>query len=81
MTVRVLLFAAAKEIAGTDHVDVDLPDQATVADLKRALADQFPGLRRAMAISALAIDRRYTKSNEVLKPEHEVALIPPVSGG
>ena len=37
MMVRVKLFAAARELAGGDEVAVEVPDGATVADVRQAL--------------------------------------------
>ena len=44
MNVRVLLFAVAREIAGTTVVELDAPQPATVADIKDLLAKQCPEL-------------------------------------
>lgn len=81
MTVRVQLFAILKERAGQDHVEVELPDSATVADAISAVA-QLPGLTGLSSGSArMAVNREYATPDTLLRPEDELALIPPVSGG
>ena len=45
MKVRVKLFAVAKELAGRDELAVEVPDGATVADLRSAIADRMPSAR------------------------------------
>ena len=74
MVVSVRLFAGLRERAGASHVDVDLPDGATVADLLAAM-DLAP--RSCVA----AINREYAEPAAPIAPGDEVALVPPVSGG
>jgi molybdopterin synthase catalytic subunit/molybdopterin converting factor small subunit len=74
MVVSVRLFAGLRERAGAAHVDVDLPDDATVADLLAAM-DLAP--RSCVA----AINREYAEPAARISPGDEVALVPPVSGG
>jgi molybdopterin converting factor subunit 1 len=81
VSVEVRLFAILKERAGADRVRVDLPEAATVADALAALA-RLPGLEALASGSArLAVNREYARSDTVLHPSDELALIPPVSGG
>ncbi len=72
--VSVRLFAGLRERAGAAHVDVELPDEATVADL---LAAMELGPRSCVA----AINREYAGPESRIAPGDEVALVPPVSGG
>ena len=44
MMVWVKLFAAAKQRAGTQVTNFVFPEGATVADLRKALATEFPTL-------------------------------------
>jgi molybdopterin synthase catalytic subunit/molybdopterin converting factor small subunit len=74
--VHVRLFAALRERAGSGDVEVDLPDDAVVADVWTALrlGDEPRGL-------LFAVNRAYAGRATALGPGDEVALIPPVSGG
>ena len=45
MTLTVILFAAARELAGADSIAIELPLGATVADLRKDLARRVPGAR------------------------------------
>jgi molybdopterin converting factor small subunit len=44
MKIQVLLFAQARQIVGSDSIEVTIPDAATVADLKNSLSDSVPEL-------------------------------------
>lgn len=76
MTVRVRLFAMLRERAGSDVVELELPDGARVADALDALSDVTAGMTCVMAVN-----RDYADPGRVLASGDELALIPPVSGG
>ncbi|WP_170179445.1 molybdenum cofactor biosynthesis protein [Solirubrobacter pauli] len=74
MKISVRLFAGLRERAGADHVELELPDDARAGDVLAAM-----GLAPGQCI--VALDREYARVDERVLPTHEVALIPPVSGG
>jgi molybdopterin converting factor small subunit len=71
MTLRVLLFAHLRDRLGP-VVDVELPDGATVANLRARLP--IEGCR-------VAVNLAFAEDGDVIPPGAEVAAIPPVSGG
>jgi molybdopterin synthase catalytic subunit len=76
MQVRVRLFAGLRERAGTDEVQLELPEGALVRD---ALAQMHP-LTGGVPV-VMAVNREYADAAEKLSSGDELALIPPVSGG
>ena len=78
---RVRLFARAKDLAGAEAVEVELPAGATVGDLRRRLAEAKPALTSLLGRSAVAVNDEFANDNMVLPPDAAVALLPPVSGG
>lgn len=81
MTVRVLMFARARELAGAGEVAVELPAEATVADLRAALAAARPALADVLARSAVAVDEEFAEDDTMICDGAVAAVIPPVSGG
>ena len=81
MIVQVRLFAAARQEAGSDVIDVELKDGATVADVRDALAAQLPALSSLLPRVAFAVDAEYAADACEIPDGAEVACIPPVSGG
>src|SRR5437868_4590486 len=79
MRLTVRLFAGLRERAGAPTLDLDLPDEGTVADLPRAL-DGTP-LELPERSFIVAVNREYAAPGAPVRPGDEVALIPPVSGG
>lgn len=78
-TVR--LFAVARERVGRGEITVELPEGATVADLRAALADQFPPLAPIADRVMIAVDSEYADDAMVVPAGASLAVIPPVSGG
>ena len=74
MLVSVRLFAGLRERAGAPTIEIELPEQATVADLL-AVMELAP--RSCVA----AINRESAGPGARIAPGDEVALVPPVSGG
>lgn len=78
---RVLLFAQIRESAGDDTIIVELPEGATIADLRQVLAHRLPDSASLIPQSMIAVNEAYVADNVVLPPLAEIACIPPVSGG
>lgn len=81
MKLDVRLFARARDLAGTERVQVEIPHSSTVADLKLALAEQLPGLRPLVPHLLVAVGADYASDATPLTSELEIACFPPVSGG
>ncbi|MEA2178704.1 MAG: MoaE-MoaD fusion protein [Solirubrobacteraceae bacterium] len=73
MRLTVRLFAGLKERAGAATAELEVPDPATVADVRAAFGDEWPYI--------VAVNRVFAGDEEPVRAGDEVALIPPVSGG
>jgi molybdopterin synthase catalytic subunit len=74
--VTVRLFAMLRQRAGSDRLELDLPDDARVRDALDAVEHLAGGLTLVMAVN-----REYAATDQRLHAGDELALIPPVSGG
>ena len=81
MIVKVHLFARARDIAGAETTTVELQEGATVAGLRRRLAELHPALQSLLLRSAIAVNEEFAQDHTPLTANAEVALLPPVSGG
>ena len=82
MDIRVLLFAAHRElVGGARDTLVSLPESATVDALLAELRARGGGWAQLPRRSAVAVNRRYARGDTILAEGDEVALIPPVAGG
>jgi molybdopterin synthase catalytic subunit len=70
------LFAGLRERAARDVVELELPEGARVRDALSQLDRLIDGVPVVMAIN-----QEYADTEAELRPNDELALIPPVSGG
>lgn len=79
--ISLLFFAHLKEISGSGQISLDLPDGATIQDLKTRLLEDFPQLDKVLPTAIFAIDREFAFDGDLVPDNAEVAIFPPVSGG
>jgi len=80
MKLSVRLFASVREAIGSPTVDVELPDDATVATLTQAMQASYPQVRELPG-ARISVNYEYVDMNHPIRPNDELAVIPPVSGG
>jgi molybdopterin converting factor small subunit len=80
MQVRVVAFAAARELIGSS-LDLALPPEARVRDAWRALERAYPALSAHALSMRLARNGRLATDDEQLNEGDEIAVLPPVGGG
>jgi len=81
MKVRVRLFAAVREAAGCESVEIDVPKAATVGEVRRRLAERLPAAAELIRRAMFAVGTEYATDATEIPPNADVACIPPVSGG
>jgi molybdopterin converting factor subunit 1 len=80
MSVTVLLFASYADALGASSLSIELPSNATVADLLADLRAR-PGADRLPPAPLVAVNQRYASASSAVREGDEVAVIPPVAGG
>ena len=79
MTVRVRLFAALRELAGTSRAEVGGRTVGDVADALSAIhGERFA---RIVEVSSFVVNGERATRATVVADDDEVAILPPVSGG
>jgi len=81
MKLNIRLFATLKERAGTNALSLELPDSANVETLLAVLAAQMEALAPSLRTVLVAVNNDYAFPDQMLAPDDEIALFPPVSGG
>jgi MoaE-MoaD fusion protein len=79
--VRVRLFARYREALGRERLEVDLPEDGTVECAWSAVADRHPELAPYRPFTLFAVGQDYVSPDHRLRPDDELCLFPPVSGG
>lgn len=82
MKIRLLYFAAVRELVGTDEEEMDVPPNvSTIGALAAHLPSVHAGLAGRMTSVRLARNEAFATNDERLEEGDVVALIPPVAGG
>jgi molybdopterin synthase sulfur carrier subunit len=76
---KVRAFGITRELLGGKEAFIEIRGQ-TVGDLRTELAERFPELQGLKSLY-IAVNNDYSTDEQVLGPNDEIALIPPVSGG
>ncbi len=79
--IKVLLFGAAADRAGTRETEIQVDDGVTLAELWPLLAERHPGLAPMRHTLAFAVNGEYARGDAGVSSGDEVAVLPPVSGG
>ncbi len=79
---RVLLFGALRDLAGWRERAFE-PTPARLFQLKALIAGEDPALGTALERPGVqaAVDKALVRGDVALRPQAEVAFLPPMSGG
>jgi len=82
-TVRILLFASAREAVGRSELLREVPlEGMALREMLEELGQEYPRLRRVSAVSRFVLNGEYVPGrNGRLAPGDELAIHPPYSGG
>jgi molybdopterin synthase catalytic subunit len=70
-----------RELAGTNTMQREIEEAATVADLIQLLQDEFPRMAEVAPRTIISINKEFADPEAQLSDGDEVAFFPPVSGG
>lgn len=79
MTVRVLLFASARDRLGRGELAIELPEGARIAELLESPA--LAALAPMLGSLRYAVNEEFAALGSRVRDGDVVALLPPVSGG
>lgn len=79
MTIKVRLFAALREMAGSSEVDAT---GRTAGDLVDQLSERYgERFAKVAAVGSIVVNGERADRSTPIAEDDEVALLPPVSGG
>ena len=79
--IKILFFATIRDRAGTKSIELDIPADTTVLQLKEKLSGDYPNLKESLKSVLVTINREYVFDEAIVPTNAEIALFPPVSGG
>ena len=81
MKVHVQFFSRLKDLVREPEVDYEMKEGASVADLLAELYACSPALRDWDSTILIGAGVDFVDRNYVLRPNDEIAIMPPVQGG
>lgn len=81
LKIKALFFGRLSESVSPIPVEVEVPEGATVAVVRRDLGTKFPQVEKLLLTCMMAVNAEFATDENRLSPGDEVAFLPPVSGG
>lgn len=81
MNINVLFFATIRSLIGVKELELEVPEGATVSELKSILGRRYPEADQALQTMLTAVNREFSDDQTELTDGAEVAFFPHVSGG
>ena len=81
MNIEVHFFSRLRDLAGASDIRLELPAEATLADLLVSLYACYPALESWDPHLLLAVGLDYAQRNQALHSGDVVSIMPPVQGG
>ena len=81
MNIRMRYFASLREVTSKQEEGLEVPEGASVADVRALLLARYPQLENALARAVCAVNHQYVTADTSIRDGDEVVFIPPVGGG
>ena len=81
MEMKINLFAALRDGAGTGEIHLPWEQGITCRDILKKLKERFHPMTSLIEHSFVAVNGSYAEPETAIMPEDEIAVLPPVSGG
>lgn len=81
ITVQVLLFSTIRARIGEKQLELNLPADSSVSDLKLALIDLYPDAAPTMRNMLSSVNQVFSGDDTIIPDQAEIAFFPQVGGG
>lgn len=81
MKITVLYFAKLKDFVPFPRMDMDVPENLNVQELRNMITKQFPNLVDVLPNVIVSINQQFAFNEDIIPDQAEIAFFPPVSGG
>jgi molybdopterin converting factor subunit 1 len=82
MKITILFFATLRSLTGVKSLEIEMPADSQVSDLKKMISKRYPQVASALVETVLvSINHEFADDEQMIPEGAEVALFPPVSGG
>ncbi|MCH9014733.1 MAG: MoaD/ThiS family protein [Gemmatimonadetes bacterium] len=81
MKIRCRLFGRYAEVTGTDVLELELPEGATVQEALARLREAVANGHQIPDNGLVAVNMEHSAPTRILEDADEIALLPPLAGG
>ena len=81
MKIKIALFSILREKIGSPEIELELIDGSKASDIIDELVVKYPTIADLKHLLKVSINHEYATPQDVVPPNAEVAVFPPVSGG
>jgi len=81
MKITVLYFAKLKDLVPFPKMEVEIPENISVRELRSIITKQFPNLSEFLPNVIVSINQQFAFDDDIIPNNAEIAFFPPVSGG
>lgn len=81
MRVRVKFFSSFSNLAGTNEVELEVPEGTTLGGIIEEVLRRYPQLRQFAEFMNTSVNNRVADRNTPLKEGDKVGVFPPLGGG
>ncbi len=78
---KIIFYAQSRHAAGCAETELEIDRAIAIPEFWQRLISSFPGLAPLAKTARLARREEYLGPVDLLHPDDEIAVIPPVSGG
>jgi MoaE-MoaD fusion protein len=79
--VKLKLFATAREMVGERELDMSLPSNSTILELKNLLSSKYSIPQNKINSLIFSKNHEFVSEDSILQMNDEIGVFPPVSGG
>ncbi len=81
MHVKVKLYFQLKEKAGSGEIEMELPEKASILNLKQELKSRYPQLNAHLKNVLVLMNQKIVLDDDLIKENAEISFLPPIGGG
>lgn len=80
--ITIVLYANLKEKAGSGRLQLSIPVDSTVDELKKLLKEKFPALGPQLANVVVLVNKHHIfVDTDIVPLNAEITFLPPIAGG
>jgi sulfur-carrier protein len=80
-TITVNLFYHLKERAGTNKIQIEIPDFTSMKELKQILISKYPALESQLDNILMLINQKIALDEDMITDGAQVSFLTPIGGG